>query len=800
MRIMIGVFVGLAAWGHLYAGGEEQRVPNMQQVRGRALNMQQVRVMQNGKGQLGNAVFQNQARPQVKAFDGNLTAAQIRETIDNAVLYLKACQAPDGSIEEQIVHYSHGAGTAMATLAMLAAGADPASDESLQRALKWLEKNDAKNTYYRAVRANVWEYGLRKAPYDDYMRVALRRDSDWLMEGLRDKEGWRYLMTSTDWDNSVTQYGVLGIWAAARAGIEPKDTFWVRMSKHFRSCQNKDGGWGYQTGSSSANMATAGLATMFLVFDKFHGRDYYQCEKPSPFSTGPAADCLKSIERGMEWLGKNGGNNNDGYYLYGMERTGVASGRKYIGGHDWFAEGAKVVLGRQQSNGSIPMAGYGKTRINTAFGILFLVYGGAPVSFNKLEYGEGQDWNLNPRDIANVTKHMWSAYERPLNWHSVSITAPVEEFEAPILFISGSKAVEFSDKDVAKLRAYVDRGGMIFAEPSDTSAAFRKSMEGLVGRMYPVGDYPLQKPVPLPADHAIYSVLKQDWQERPMLHGVSDGSRMVFVLSDGYLSADWQMNKTDSDAFKLAMNLLFYATDLGELPGKFASILPQTAPAATRDVAAAKVAVARHGADSESPMDWAAGRECWPRMAPYFKHVTGGTVDAVVDVEITTSALTGIQLLCITGRRSFELSKEERTALKRYVSEGGTILVNAYAGSPRFGEQARKAMTECFGKPVALGAAHDLTIGRFAGGLDLSRHIRLSLPARRLLRERGEQAKGQKLEAFIVNKRPAVIFSEFDLLGSAAGIANYGALGYKPDSARKIVSNVIGWACGEVVD
>ena len=84
------------------------------------------------------------------------------------------------------------------------------------------------------------------------------------MKALGKKEGWRYNMGSSDWDNSVTQYGVLGIWAAKRAGFDPGDEFWQRMSKHFRTRQNKDGGWGYQTSRSTANMATAGLATMFL--------------------------------------------------------------------------------------------------------------------------------------------------------------------------------------------------------------------------------------------------------------------------------------------------------------------------------------------------------------------------------------------------------------------------------------------------------------------------------------------------------------------------------------------------------
>ena len=75
----------------------------------------------------------------------------------------------------------------------------------------------------------------------------------------------------------------------------------------------------------------------------------------------------------------------------------------------------------------------------TSFCTLFLVYGGAPVAVNKLQYGKDQDWNLNPRDLANLSKALWTAYERPINWQIVSIDAPASEIEAPILFLSGSK-------------------------------------------------------------------------------------------------------------------------------------------------------------------------------------------------------------------------------------------------------------------------------------------------------------------------------------------------------------------------
>jgi hypothetical protein len=59
------------------------------------------------------------------------------------------------------------------------------------------------------------------------------------------------------------------------------------------------------------------------------------------------------------------------------------------------------------------------------------------------------------------------------------------------------------------------------------------------------------------------------------------------------------------------------------------------------------------------------------------------------------------------------------------------------------------------------------------------------------LRSRGEKPEGQKIQVVLVNRRPAVIFSDFDLVASGASIANYRALGYKPDSARKILGNLL---------
>ena len=580
----------------------------------------------------------------------------------------------------------------------------------------------------------------------------------------------------------------LGIWAAARAGFEPPKKFWKTMSDHFIRTQSRDGGWSDTSGRSTANMATAGLATMFLVFDSYHGKTFYTQENPRAFGSGESAKCMDSIRRGMAWLAKHGGSNRDGYYLYGIERTGVASGRKYIGGRDWFREGAESILKAQQANGSFALGGHGGQIARAAWCTMFLVYGGAPVAFNKLEYGKNQNWNLNPRDLANLSKYMWSAYERPLNWHSVSITADAKEFEAPILFISGSEAVEFNAEELKKLRDYVARGGTILAEPSDRSPAFTKSIETLVGQLYPQADYPSYKFEQLPETHALYSVLKQDWGTKPKLRGVSSGSRVFFFLSDGYLSADWQMNRVKTDAFKLAMNILFYATDLGEMNSKFASIIPDS-PAAKSRKKAFRVGRVVYGDGTDAPNDWRAGERSWKRMSERIQHCTGYELKESPFI-LTRARFEHADLLHITGRGKLILTAAERGALKAHAESGGTILVDACNGSKVFVESAREVLTEVFGELSPLADTSLLAAGHFEGGMDLAAGARFKLAARRDLRGRNRRARGQQLEVIKVKGRPAVIFSQYDISGALAGESAYQTLGYKPESARQIAVNL----------
>jgi hypothetical protein len=711
-------------------------------------------------------------------FTPPITAAKIRTAIDDAVYYLRNQQAADGSVG------GDDGQTSLTALALLAAGADPAADDGLAKMLHWLGQRKSDNTYHRGIRANVWEYALRKLPDDPKLKANLKEDFEWLLAAKGNRQGWRYSMGSQDWDNSCTQYGVLGVWAATRAGFDPGDKFWVSLSKHFRDVQGADGGWSYITGGSSPNMATAGLASLFLVFDMHHGKKPYSRANPRTFTEGDAAAVLKALERGMDWLGKHKGGKNSAYYLYGIERAGVASGLKLIGGEDWFAEGALIVLQAQQRDGSIPLE-YGGA-IGTSLSTLFLVYGGAPVAVNKLQYGKGSDWNLNPRDLANLSKALWTAYERPINWQTVSITSPAAEFDGPILFLSGSEKWDYKEAEAMKLREYVERGGTILAEPSDHSKPFAASVERLLRDMYPPKDYPGVKLELLAADHPIFTVVKHKWQRLPKLRGASNGSRTFFLVSDEYLSGDWQANREESDAFPLAMNLLFYATDLGELEGKFSTILPDKAPAKAKKgtITFARV---RHGATP----DWEAAGRAWDKLAPLGKHLTGLTFQQQGPVVLGKDSLKDVKLLHLTGRGALTLTEAERSALKEFVQGGGTLLVDAHAGSKEFARTARQQLEDVFGKLAPLAKEPVLAEGRFENGQDLATGVGFTLAARQAMRARSEKAEGQKMLAALVKGRAAVLFSEYDVVASAAGIANYRALAYKAESARKILGNVL---------
>ncbi len=323
-------------------------------------------------------------------------------------------------------------------------------------ALKKMPMEHEVSTYSRSLRAaalSVYHRAVDKA--------ALRDDCAWLIAGLRNG-AYTYepqpkgrggglnqpgaIRFSGGWDNSNSQYGALGVWAALEAGIEVPNSYWQAVQKHWLSCQLPDGEWAY-TGYGAMgrlSMTVAGITTLLVTEDQLDARAVVSTLGHQPYT--PA------LTRSLNWL-EAGDNavrlpaNWRTYNLFGLERAALASGYKYFGEHDWYRELALQQLSQQDSDGS--WGGFDPI-VDTSYTLLFLSRGRHPIFMNKLRF-DGF-WANRPRDIANLAHFTGEVLERPLNWQVVSLKNDWSDWmDSPVLFIASHEALKFSDDEVNRL-------------------------------------------------------------------------------------------------------------------------------------------------------------------------------------------------------------------------------------------------------------------------------------------------------------------------------------------------------------
>lgn len=179
-------------------------------------------------------------------------------------------------------------------------------------------------------------------------------------------------------DLSNTQYGVLGLRAAAAMGRTIPERTWQRIEAAISGWQNKDGGWGYsgRGQASYASMTAAGIAVLQVCRAALGER-----------SEGDARR-LQRIDAGWNWFATNPrdiGNWNAHwclYFHYGLERAAILSDLQLVGSVDWYAVGAEMLLRQQLDGGGWASAqegllaragapGHGNA-VSTAFAVLFL--------------------------------------------------------------------------------------------------------------------------------------------------------------------------------------------------------------------------------------------------------------------------------------------------------------------------------------------------------------------------------------------------------------------------------------------
>ena len=691
--------------------------------------------------------------------------------------------------KDRVVGSQWGGQTALAVYALLAAGDNPNAEPKLAQAIAFLKEAKLTGTYALGIRCLVWSRLPQSADVKALMKqdaAALRAmmKTQGIAKGFYDYDARG---SATAYSLSRSQYAVLGMWAAAQAGVEVPLDYWRTVSASWTSHQDASGGWNYQKGTRdypvTPGMTAAGVATLYLA------QEFLLAESAKVCDGNPASP---AIDRGLKWLEEHLaqiGDEEGGYErefpfptLYAVERVGMAGGRKRFGANDWYQKGADYLLARQRKDGSWHNRGaYVPPLADTSFGILFLARGRAPLLMNKLEYAAPKpEWGQRPRDVANLAQWVSSVAERDLNWQVVGEAAPLRDWhDAPILFVSGTKPLQLGDETKRKLREYVEAGGLVLGHADCAGRPFANTFRRLGSELFP--KYAFRE---LPADHPIYRTgpfLREKWKTKPSVLGLSNGVReLMLLLPQGDPGRVWQSKVLGGNEpfWQLGADLFFYAAGRRDLRYRGDTYLvdadPKVKPGRT-------VSVARLQYEG----NWDPEPGGWRRLANVV-HNQGETELKVVAVPLRKGALDGFKLAHLTGTAPLKLDDAARVALKQFVTSGGTLVVDAAGGPAAFAKSAEDELKAMFpeAKLAVLPPVHAIYSAETIAYRPFAQRSLVG------------SSKVPHVQGMTVGGGLRVLFSREDLSAGLVGQPVDGIIGYEPRTATAIMAGIVRYAAG----
>jgi hypothetical protein len=691
---------------------------------------------------------------------GEVTASQVKEAIEKGAAYLEKQQRPEGRWSEY--ESEPGGVTALCTLALLSAGRTP-EDDSVRRALAWMEAlREPEGTYSSALTIMTYAKADSEKYFERIRRLATALARRQLREDAVNKGGWSYRgPTRGSADNSNTHFAMMALDEAERAGVKDiKDETWRLALRYWTQpgMQSPTGGFGYgvnRDNQASGSMTCAAIDSLLMARDRLSVADAMVIDGRVECCGAQAAD--GAVDNAMQWLGDKfsvarNPNHPSGnwllYYLHALQRVCRMSGERYLLTtrralgtgpkldipvvRDWYREGCESLLKFQDKyNPSFRGIGpvEGMPEIGTAFALLFLSEGRRGVVMAKLQHkpddgGKSADWDHHRRAVRNLTSRVERQWHRDLSWQTIDFTrrsiregsgvreaiqvTAADLLEVPVLFLSGSQALDFSAEQRGVLKQYLENGGFLFVEACSgngfSSEPFDRSFRVLMRELFPATE--LRK---LPPDHAIwYAQERIDPGQLPKdsdfgLWGLDVCCRTSVVYCPRSLSCYWELDhpyrkaeypqaiKDQIDQVgRIGSNVLAYAAGR-ELKEKldrplFPAVNPRAGPppnsivVPTLDVG--------HGDEAPGALNQLLQVVAWRYQMPvdFDRRLIVSGAPNSADCPIAF----------VHGRRAFELSAQQRQSLKTYLDDGGFVFAAAICASEDFANCLRSELKQMY--------------------------------------------------------------------------------------------------------
>ncbi len=723
-------------------------------------------------------------RPSIK-LDDPFNPEAVRRAIRDASEFLKARQLPDGSWP---MYQSQGDTTALCTLALINS-ADNMNDEAIQRGVNYLltvPREERTKNYFLSLRIMVL---ATVDPQGEKYRRELSTDVSHLLDNQHTegvfRGGWSYDLYRNPGspDASNSQFAVLALHEASRVGVKIPKLNWELARDYWSKVRDpRSGGFVYRAvgqGGVLGSMTTAGISSWIIIEENLtleennYQNEYAEC-------CGGSAE-MDVVEQAIQWLARNysvrvnpvqggRGNYNQLYYLYGLERAGRLSGRRFFGPHDWYRDGANELIRRQTSKYWVSR-GHGEDvqHIGTALALLFLAKGKQPVAIGKYQYRNDRQWDTHAKGVHYLTGRLEKQWQQKLNWQTVAgMEATVDDLlETPVLFISGRQPIELSALQKENLKKYLDNGGFMFVENCQGEgcgeSGFDRSFRQLMAELFPDSELePLESSHPIWNAH--YPLLPNS--ERPLL-GLRACCRTSVIYCPANLSCYWELDRESikevanpklwrriEACSQLGVNVVTYATgrmlkDKGETP----------------KLAEDSTALLNHRALEFPKLLHTGGADDAPNAVRILmKKLQSEGMRIKLEknlISINDDALFDFPLVFMHGRSDFRLSEIERKQLQLYLERGGILFADSICSTPTFTNAFRSEIQKVTGQKLnPIADTHEIWSEAFGGRIE-----QVTIRTRDSRATGGFQSSVRRplLEGIEIDGRLAVIFSPLDI-------------------------------------